>query len=105
MEVICPNAPNGLVCQWIGELAGVAEHRLECQREIILCPYNRIGCEEKMCRCDVKTHKEQNKEVHLDLSMEMVVSLVTTIEEMREQLKQQNDTINSLVKELKKSQN
>ena len=31
MEVLCPNAPHALECQWKGKLSDVEEHRLECQ--------------------------------------------------------------------------
>ena len=101
MEVICPNAPHGLECQWRGELSAVAEHQLECQRETIPCPYTKIGCEAQVYRCDVKTHEEKHKQVHLDLSMKMVLSLTTAVEEMQEKFEKQNDTMDSLIKDIK----
>ena len=102
MEVLCPNAPHGLECQWRGELSDVAEHRLECQREHISCPFSKIGCKEEMNRCDVETHKEKHKQVHLDLSLEMVLSLTTAVEGLQEQLAQQKSALGSLTEEMKR---
>ena len=77
---------------------------MECQQEPIPCPYSKIGCEEQMYQCDVKTHEEKHKQVHLDLSMKRVLSLTTAVEEMKEhfeemkeQLAQQKNDIDSLV--------
>lgn len=103
MEVLCPNAPHALECQWKGELSDVEEHRLECQREFISCPYSKIGCQEEMYRSDVKAHKEKHKETHLDLSMEMVLSLTLAVEELQEQLAQQKSVIDNLTEEIKRS--
>ena len=102
MEVICPNAPHGLECEWIGELQDVQEHRQqECMREHTLCTYSEIGCTEMMYRSDIETHEETHLRSHLDLSMKTVISLVATVKEMQEQLAQQKSTIDSLTKEVK----
>ena len=87
---MCPNAPCGLECEWIGELQNVPEHRQqECIRECVLCAYSEIGCAELMYWSDFETHEEAHLRSHLDLSMKTVVNLVTAVKEMQEQLAQQ----------------
>ena len=103
MEVICPNAPHGLECDWIGELQDVPEHQQqECMRESIMCAYSEIGCTEKMCRSDIEIHEDKYLRYHLDLSMKTVVKLVATMKQMQEQLTQQKSAIDSLTEEIKR---
>ena len=100
---MCPNAPSGLECEWIGELQDVPEHRQqECMRERVLCAYSEIGCVELMCRSDFEAHEEAHLRSHLDLSMKTVVNLVTTVKEMQEQLAQRKSAIDSLTEEIKR---
>lgn len=103
MEVICPNAPHGFECDWIGELQDVPEHQQqECMRECILCAYSEIGCTELMYRSDIETHEDTHLRSHLDLSMKTVVKLVATIKQMQEQLTQQKSAIDCLTEEMKR---
>ena len=104
MEVICPNAPHGLECEWIGELQKVPDHqKQECKREHILCQYSEIGCTESMYRSDIKTHNKTHLQSHLDLSMKAVVNLTATIKNIQEQLAQQKGAIDSLTEEIRLS--
>ena len=47
----------------------VEEHREVCPLEIIQCDYHVVGCDVKMARKDMNTHKQEKIEVHLSLSI------------------------------------
>ena len=57
----------------------VEEHREVCPLEIIQCDYHVVGCEVKMARKDMNTHKQEMMEIHLSLS-------INELMETREQL-------------------
>ena len=88
LELVCPNSFHGLGCDWKGKLGDVFVHRLFCPREEIVCPYNVLGCVEKMKRESLKEHEEKSRDEHLNLSMKTVVSMATTIEELQERVVQ-----------------
>ena len=61
----------------------VEEHREVCPLEMIQCDYHVVGCEVKMARKDMNTHKQEKMEVHLLLSinklMETNMQLESTV--------------------------
>lgn len=103
MVTICPNVIPilRLGCSWEGELQTVAEHRLECPRESVPCPYKVIGCEEIMLRYKVEKHEKDNRDAHLDLAMKKIVSMVTSINELTEL----TATVQKLEKRLEEEEN
>ena len=56
----------------------VEEHREVCPLEIIQCDYHVVGCEVKMARKDMNTHKQEKMEVHLSLSINELMELQFT---------------------------
>ena len=71
----------------------VEEHREVCPLEIIQCDYHVVGCEVKMARKDMNTHKQEMMEVHLSLSinelMYMKINLKHDVEKTKDDLTQQ----------------
>ena len=47
MEVLCPNAPHGLECQWKGELSCVAEHRWSVSESVFYALWVRLAAKRR----------------------------------------------------------
>ena len=67
LSVHCTN--NGEGCTWTGDLRELLVHAATCGFEMVLCDYHNIGCMEKVCRKDMKTHNKESAEEHLALSV------------------------------------
>ncbi|XP_077994746.1 TNF receptor-associated factor 6-like [Glandiceps talaboti] len=73
----CPEYP--VKCQYceIGLKRRQLPHHLEneCLRALVECPYQVVGCQQKMERRDLMVHQHENIERHLKLVMDVVRDL------------------------------
>lgn len=67
----CPN-PG---CDVLKEASELPAHRDACPKQVVKCPYVRVGCKETMCRESVPSHRDQCMEKHLRLAVARVASL------------------------------
>ena len=74
----------------------VEEHREVCPLEIIQCDYHVVGCDVKMARKDMNTHKQEKMEIHLSLS-------INELMHTKMQLKPSVSTQNELNHEVRKA--
>jgi len=47
----------------------MAAHQDECPREVLDCPFREAGCTERILRCNLEEHKQQNTQQHLTKMM------------------------------------
>jgi len=55
-------------------------HRKECPLEMVQCTYHSVGCEDRMMRKDLSTHKEEKIEKHLSLTTSQLASALKHID-------------------------
>ena len=73
----------------------IKEHREVCPLEIIQCDYHIVGCEVKMARKDMNTHKQEKMAAHLSLSIN---ELMHTKMQLKSTVSTQNELKNEVTK-------
>ena len=63
----------------------LAEHRQECQFEMVPCKFATIGCEEEVMRKDLREHQEDSEQ-HLQLAIDTVYRQQAIIREQENKL-------------------
>ena len=91
LAIKCPNSPDG--CSWEGRLGDVTNHRSCCPKEVVSCTYKDIGCNEVLHRDEVKTHEEENWQIHLDYSLKKQILMMKRIEQLEEKCAKTKDDL------------
>ena len=82
LHVVCTNKERG--CEWQGELNDIINHLgsglNSCQFQMIQCEYHNVGCEERMMRKDLETHKKEKMENHLLLTSSQLAKAMKHID-------------------------
>ena len=70
LVVKCSNGEHG--CKWEGELRSLRKHVLDCNKELIPCKYQSIGCKAKVVKKGLIAHEEACTTQHLKMAVEKV---------------------------------
>ena len=81
--IICPNECSGDEI----ERGMLQDHIDKCPYQVVECEFSHVGCQEKVCRCDLSQHLSDNGIHHSALSSKMIYeSLQKMMEEKDRQL-------------------
>ena len=89
VKVSCPNTH----CKALVPHRDLANHRSQCQYEVVSFKYAEIGCKEELLRKDLKQH-ENDGALHFQLAIE-------TITEQQKKINRQQEEISELQEEMK----
>ncbi len=100
LPIFCPN-----YCHQIIKRCDVGKHTdTECENAMILCKYERIGCDMKLKRKDMAAH-EQDDKIHLHMAMNTTVQLQERIVKLEEDAVKSTITMTQLQVQLQAQQN
>ena len=71
VPIACPNKE----CDEIHVRRLMEDHRDVCSKEIVFCPYVKVGCQEKVKRESLRQHEEENIKEHLRVAMKRIEKL------------------------------
>ena len=85
--IICPNECSGDKI----ERRMLQDHLDKCPFQEVDCEFSNVGCQEKVCRCDLAKHLSDNSVHHSVLSSKMIYDSLQKMMEEKDRLLQEKD--------------